>query len=88
MTRPRQPEVSRLTWRCRRGTRELDVLLSDWLSNRYPDSGPTLQKRFAELLECEDDRIWDWLTGRGEPEPDFAELVQRIREHAANRSSS
>jgi antitoxin CptB len=80
-------QTSRLVWRCRRGMRELDVLLSDWLMKRFPDSGEALQQDFAALLDCEDDLIWDWLTGRGHPEPRFAELVQCIREHAADRST-
>ena len=83
-----QHHVSRLAWRCRRGMRELDVLLSDWLTRCFPESGEPLQEDFAALLECEDDRIWDWLTGRYPPEPRFTELVQRLREHAADRSTS
>ena len=78
----------RLAWRCRRGMRELDVLLSDWLTQRFESSGKGLQNDFARLLECEDDRIWDWVTGRSPAEPDLIELVKAIREHAANRPSS
>lgn len=79
---------SRLAWRCRRGMRELDVLLSDWLEHCFDSSTDALQFDFARLLECEDDLIWDWLTGRRAPEPDMSVLVEKIREHAANRKTS
>lgn len=79
---------SRLTWRCRRGMRELDVLLSDWLLHRFDASSDALQRDFARLLECEDDLIWDWLTGRSPTEPDLADLVKQIREHTAKSKSS
>ncbi len=68
MSAVQQHELSRLRWRCRRGMRELDVLFSNWLEQHYDGSDPALQAAFARLLECEDDQLWDWMTGRSDPD--------------------
>lgn len=59
--------------------RELDVLLSRWLDQRYAEAGPILQQAFTDLLACEDDQIWDWLLGRAEPPTDLQALVTGIQ---------
>ncbi len=52
-----------LIWRCRRGTKELDRILSAYLEDEY-DAAPTeLQNAFALLLEQQDPDIYDWLLG-------------------------
>ena len=53
--------VSRLQWHCRRGMKELDVLLERFL---YTHRQPLAEGRWPEfeaLLETEDDLLWDWL---------------------------
>jgi antitoxin CptB len=56
-----QARVSRLKWDCRRGMKELDVLLERFLyTHRQPlaaGSWPELEA----LLETEDDLLWGWL---------------------------
>lgn len=71
---------SRLRWRCRRGMQELDVLLGRWLDVRWASAEPAIQETFEQLLECEDDVIWDWLMGRDRPDPPFEQIVEEIRE--------
>ncbi len=69
-----------LRWRCRRGMRELDVLLTRWLDDGWSASGEDLRQAFGALLECEDDQLWDWLLGRSEPQrPDLQRIVHAIR---------
>ena len=69
----------KLRWRCRRGTRELDELLSAYLARAYPDALPAEQAAFRKLLDAPDADISDWCLGRREP-PDRAlgELIARI----------
>ena len=43
-----------LRWRCRRGMRELDVLLERYLAERWPQAGTAEQRAFAALLELSD----------------------------------
>lgn len=74
---------SRLRWLCRRGTRELDVLLTRFLDEGYAASSPTVQQAFERLLEWPDPELYDCLIGRrstGDPELDH--VVARIRDSA------
>lgn len=78
-------ERARLRWRCRRGMRELDVLLERWLARRWPEAGPADRERFEKLLACEDDALWDWCTGRSRPEdPELAAIVDQILDKPAD----
>ena len=74
--------VQALRWRCRRGMRELDVLVGRWLDLFYADASAKLQLGFQSLLECEDDVIWDWMMGRAEPPAELAEIVAHICERS------
>ena len=47
-------ELAKLRWQCRRGTKELDLLLSHYLENYYPLANPEGQQRFVELLALDD----------------------------------
>lgn len=72
-------EKRRLQWRCRRGMRELDALLTRWLSDHYPTADTKARAQFALLLEQEDDVLWNWLLGRSSPQsPELAALVDQI----------
>jgi antitoxin CptB len=73
-------ELRRLRWRCRRGMRELDQLLTRYLDRRWPQASDEERGVFLRLLDCEDDRLWRWFLGH-ETASDAAldTLVQRIR---------
>ncbi len=47
-------ELSKLRWHCRRGVKELDVVLSNYLENHYLKSTPESKAAFKELLQLED----------------------------------
>lgn len=51
-------ELNRLRWRARRGMLELDILLLEFLEQRYPALPPPLQNAFAELLNLDDGELW------------------------------
>ena len=63
MTSP-DPTFSRLRWRCRRGMRELDVLLLRYLYREFPAAAPSAQSAFERLLSAQDPEILDLLAGR------------------------
>jgi len=58
------PELSRLRWRCRRGMRELDMLLLNYLDKHYLVAVPAEQRAFRRLLTTPDPDILALLTGR------------------------
>ncbi|WP_446832020.1 FAD assembly factor SdhE [Candidatus Foliamicus sp.] len=71
--------ASRLRWRCRRGVRELDLLLERYLDRRYADAGAAERADFEALLELNDPQLGDLLAGRVRPRsPQQANLVERI----------
>lgn len=72
--------LGHLRWRCRRGMRELDLLLTRWLEREWAAASEAQRGVFLRLLDCEDDRLWRWFTGK-DTAPDVAldALVQRIR---------
>jgi len=73
-------ELSRLRWRCRRGMRELDVVLLRYLENVYPDADPEEQAAFRRCLELQDPDILAFLTGRRQcPDRSLAGVVEKIR---------
>ncbi len=47
-------ELSKLRWHCRRGVKELDVVLSNYLEKHYLNSSQESQMAFKELLQLED----------------------------------
>lgn len=73
-------EFKRLRWRCRRGMRELDLLLTRWLEREWAAASESRRGVFLRLLDCEDDKLWRWFTGT-EAAPDDAlhALVEHIR---------
>lgn len=77
--------LKQLQWRCRRGMLELDVMLRRFLDQHYPQLPADQQQSFVALLACEDDQLWDWLSGRGLPQdPQWRWLVEQIRKPAAH----
>jgi antitoxin CptB len=73
------PEVRALRWRCRRGMRELDQLLTRYLDQRWPQAPDSERGVFRRLLDGEDDTLWAWCTGSSRPaDPELAALVERI----------
>lgn len=76
-----ETEVKRLRWRCRRGVRELDILLTRFLDERYPHIDDDERASFAALLECQDPDVMDWLMGRRSDYPlDCAAAVRLLLE--------
>ncbi len=71
--------LSQLRWRCRRGMRELDSLLTGWVERHWASADAETRAQFLVLLESEDDALWNWVTGRAAPaDPALAGLVERI----------
>ena len=57
-------EISQLRWRCRRGAKELDIVMNRYLEQMYEDAEPNQQAAFKELLMVEDPTVFDLLLER------------------------
>lgn len=78
-------DLSKLKWACRRGMLELDVLLSNFLNERYLSLPDTEKQQFVNLLACTDPELFAWLLGSEMPPTEFQSMIKQIREHAKTR---
>ena len=77
-------EINRLRWQCRRGMRELDLLLLQFLDSGYVELDANAVHAFNRLLDCPDALLLEWLLGRQLPsDKEVADVVQRIRRRPA-----
>ncbi len=75
-----EARLRRLHWRCRRGMKELDVLLARFVDAQAGALARGEWPAFETLLEEEDDRLWDWLQGRADPaDAALRNLVETLR---------
>jgi antitoxin CptB len=73
-------EMSRLRWLCRRGMKELDVVLTRYLDTRYAAASKAEQALFQQLLQMHDPDLYNLLLGRaGTDDPDLARFLRRLR---------
>ena len=69
MTDAIPPDVymARLRWRCRRGMRELDVMLTRYLDRVWPTASPAERDAFVQLVDLQDPDLFGYLVGRTTP---------------------
>jgi antitoxin CptB len=76
---PLDLEARRLLWRCRRGMKELDVLLERFARRELPGASPRQRRALGRFLELPDPMLVDYLLGQAiPPDPELVELVRRI----------
>jgi antitoxin CptB len=75
-------DKARLRWACRRGMKELDVVLERYLGGRY-DSAPEVEREaFVLLLSEEDPQIWSWIMSFEEaPAGEVGHVIEQLRRH-------
>lgn len=78
--------TAKLKWACRRGMLELDVLLGNFLAERYDQLPDTEKLQFIELLNCADPEIYAWILGQVPAPEAFINITTLVRQHAQNRS--
>ena len=72
-------ENSRLRWRCRRGMRELDMLLVRFMDDEYGQASAMQRRAFERLLSLQDPEILDLLTQRVvAQDPHLQDVVKRL----------
>jgi antitoxin CptB len=72
------PEEGRLRWRCRRGMKELDILLARYMDERFCSASTQEQEAFKGLLEIQDPVIYAYCLGQERPPEHLAVLIERI----------
>ncbi len=73
-------DAGRLRWRCRRGMRELDVVLVRYLERDWPTADAAERIAFRALLEWQDPEVNALLLGRREPDDEaLARVLECLR---------
>jgi antitoxin CptB len=72
-------EIGKLRWRCRRGMKELDLLLLRYVEEQYCEAPSAHQEAFRALLDAPDPVIYGYcLGGERPPSPLLSSVIQRI----------
>ena len=67
----------KLHWKCRRGLLELDLVFQDFVEKHLEEKDV---KEFNELLDFEDNDLWDIVSGRSNRyDAKFGGIVARLR---------
>jgi len=86
MTEVTQKEMARLHWQCRRGMRELDLLMERYLHEQYAQASESERACFRELLALPDPTLFAYITGREIPEStELHSLVKFISVYLESR---
>jgi antitoxin CptB len=71
---------AQLLWRCRRGMKELDLMLVGWVRARFDQASETERLQFRSLLELPDPELVRYLLGGERPDcPTLAAAVEAVR---------
>jgi antitoxin CptB len=83
---PQALQPGQLRWRCRRGMKELDLLLSGYLVERWSGASTVERAAFERILELPDPLLAAYLMEREVPsDPALFDLLAILRGHAAAR---
>jgi antitoxin CptB len=68
-------ELGRLRWACRRGIRELDVLLTRYLDEQFERAPAAEQAAFRELLTQQNAVIYAYCLGQAAPPDEVTRIL-------------
>ena len=72
-------DLSRIKWRCRRGTKEIDFLLLSYFDKKYINADVEDQKSFLRLLEFQDPILIDFFANPKEvKDPGVQQIISEI----------
>ncbi len=78
-----EDEYSRLRWLCRRGMKELDLIMTRYLDTQFSKASETEKESFRDLLALPDPELLSLLLGRKPASSSrIQSLVQIIRKIA------
>lgn len=76
-------ERARISWHCRRGMLELDLILQRFLDKGLEQLSDEELKSFDRLLSCTDPELFSWLMGHETPQDvELMKIVTIIRNNS------
>lgn len=74
-------EMARLRWLCRRGMKELDLLLKNYIEHSYQGAPAADQQAFKSILQLPDPELYDLILGRSENgNKDVVRVIKILRD--------
>ena len=71
---------ARLLWRCRRGIKEMDIILQEFINISYDQLNDEDKNAFSKLLDEQDLDILNWIMGKDKPINDrLANIINIIK---------
>ena len=71
--------LSEVIWKCRKGIREIDILLSRYTQEVYPKLSEVDQKNYVEFIEQDTFEILDVLINDKPADIKFLKIVQALK---------
>lgn len=84
----RDAEQRRLTWRCRRGMLELDIVLQRFVSEQFGGLTLAEMEQLDALLELPDNVFWDLIQGVKLPTGDLKPMKALLEKLSASRPTA
>jgi antitoxin CptB len=73
--------IEKIKWKCRRGTKELDLLLGKFFDQFFMDSDNKKKEAFVRLIDMQDPEIYDLLIGKKKAQnSDIESVIKLIRD--------
>ena|SRR5687768_7963746 len=77
--------VGRLAWRCRRGMKELDLVLTRYLRGHWPQATAAERATFEQILELPDPLLAAYLLGREQATDPALEVLLDVLRHGLSQ---
>jgi antitoxin CptB len=85
MERCAMNDISKLRWQCRRGMKELDLLLENYLHQQYQGAPPAERRAFVSLLNLPDPVLLAYVMDHQQPATEEQRrVVARLRRTPRN----
>jgi len=82
-----EERLKRLKFRSwHRGWKETDLILGGFADARLAQLDAAQLDIYEQLLECDDDVIWGWITGKEAPPEELAALVAMLEGYGVTRA--
>lgn len=83
MSETKDPRLAKIRWQCRRGMKELDVLLERYLRMGFADADEAELQALEAVLAWEDPYLNAVFLGKEQADsPETAKMIERIKSFA------
>ena len=70
--------LNKLRWKSRKGIRELDILLQNFLSHEYKELSDYQKRIFEEVLEIETYDLLNAITGKSSYNEEYEPIIKKL----------